>query len=272
MIWLRTSKGECRAINARWRSSCGTVAVRLLAALFVASQLNTFAVADIIHSDVNGDSVWFTSIQEGSPTGDPLPLYGQPFAISDQLVFTPTGGFSATSQGGSTPDQTDGKLTFMIEAKPGNFIDVINVNESGVTSLTAPFGGDAFTSLLAYADIKVLQVNGVNVNAPTTNHFFNFNPASSFLFSDVATGPTYASSWQGSLSVNLPDMVTKVLVSLDNVLTASTMGVGTTALIDKKSFSISVDPDGPIVPEPGTVMLGLLGMVSLLVHRGRERF
>ncbi len=264
MIWRRTSKGECRTVDTRWRSPCGSLAVRLLVALIVVSQITTMAVADIIHSDVNGDSVWFTSIQEGSPTGDPLPLYGQPFAISDQLVFMPTGAFSATSQGGSTPDQTDGKLTFMIEAKPGNFIRTVDVNESGVTSLTGPFGGDAFTSLLAYADIKVLQVNGVNVNAPTTNHFFNFAPASSFLFSDVATGLTFGSSWQGSLSVDLPDMVTKVLVTLDNVLTASTMGVGTTALIDKKSFSISVTSE---IPEPSTMMLGLLGIAGLLVRR-----
>ncbi len=240
----------------------------LLIALVITS-LSSVVSADIIHSNVNGSSVWFTNIKEGSPTGDPLPLYDQPFSVQDVLVFAPTGGFSATSAGGGTPDQTDGKLSFIIEAKPGQTIGTIKVDESGVTRLTAPFGGDAFTSVLAYADIKVLEVGGSVVNSPTTNHFFTFSPSDSFLFSALATGPTYASSWQGALSVAMPANVTKVLVSLDNILTASTTGIGTTALIDKKSFSVSVVPVGPEVPEPGTFMLGAIAFGGVFLTRKR---
>jgi hypothetical protein len=244
------------------------ISLCLLLALVVTS-LSSIASADIIHTDVSGTSVWFTNIKEGSPTGDALPLYDQPFSVQDVLVFAPTGGFSATSAGGGTPDQTDGKLSFIIEAKPGQVIGAVKVDESGVTRLTAPFGGDAFTSVFGYADIKILEIGGAVVNSPTTNHFFNFSPSDSFLFSDVATGPTYASSWQGSLSVTMPANVTKVLVSLDNILTASTMGAGTTALIDKKSFSVGVVPVGPEIPEPGTFMLGAIAFGGVFLARKR---
>ena len=237
--------------------------------VFVCLSTNHFAVADIMHTDVTGASVWFTSISEGSPTLDPLPLYGQPFAVVDELVFTPSAAFSAVSTSGGPADQTDGKLTLMIEAKPGAFLDVLNFNEIGLTLLNAPFGGDAFTSVTAFAEIKVLEVNYASFLAAPTTYFYSFAPDSSFLHSVDATGPSFATAWTGSLSVTLPDQVTKVMVTIDNQLYASTVGVGTGALIDKKGFSISVIPDGEPhnVPEPATAVLGLLSLGGLLFRR-----
>jgi hypothetical protein len=228
-----------------------------LAAALLCS-LGSFAAADIMHSDVNGASVWFTDISEGSPTGDPLPLYSQPFASGDELVFTPTAGFSAVSTSGGPADQTDGKLSLIIEAKPGAFIDKLDFEEVGLTILNAPFGGDAFTSVLAFAEIKVLEVNSLAVVSSPTTHFYSFAPDSSFLHSADATGPSFATPWVGQLSVTMPNDVTKLLLTVDNHLYAATVGVGTGALIDKKTFSISVTPDGdinPNVPEPSTLAL-----------------
>ena len=45
----------------------------------------TAAQATVIHSNVSGTQVNYTSISEGSPTGDPEPLYGQPFANVKKL-------------------------------------------------------------------------------------------------------------------------------------------------------------------------------------------
>ncbi|MDZ4658812.1 MAG: hypothetical protein SH868_14650 [Bythopirellula sp.] len=240
-----------------------------LFAVFACLSVSQLAVADIMHTDVTGASVWFTSISEGSPTGDPLPLYGQPFAVVDELVFTPTAAFSATSTSGGPANQTDGKLHLMIEAKPGAFLDVLNFEEIGLTLLNAPFGGDAFTSVLAFAEIKVLEVNYLGVVASPTTHFYSFAPDSSFLHSADATGPSFATAWTGTLSVALPDDVTKVLVTVDNHLYAATVGVGTGALIDKKGFSISVIPTGQPhdIPEPATALLGLLAVCGLLTRR-----
>ena len=249
---------------------CNFASRSSLLAAFVCASFAQFATADIMHTDVEGNSVWFTNISEGSPTGDILPLYGQPFAAADELVFTPTAAFSAVSTSGGPADQTDGKLTLIIEAKQGAFIDKLDFEEVGLTILNAPFGGDAFTSVLAFAEIKVLEINDIGVSSLATNHFYSFAPDSSFLHSADATGPSFATPWVGSLSVAMPDMVTKLLLTIDNHLYAATVGVGTGALIDKKGFSISVTPDGsvdPNVPEPTTALLGLLSLSALLVRR-----
>lgn len=239
------------------------------AALVVASFCQSLAVADIIHSDVTGNSVWFTKIKEGSPTGDPLPLYDQPIAVADQLVFAPTANFSATSTSGGPADQTDGKLSVIITTKPGVYIDAINFDEVGLTILNAPFGGDAFASVLGFAEIKILEVDGVDVVSLPSAHFFNFAPTSSFLHSADATGPSFVTAWNGSLSVTMPDLITKVLIVVDNHLHAATVGVGTGALIDKKGFTISVVPDGnpTIVPEPGATILGVFAIAGLCLRR-----
>jgi hypothetical protein len=242
--------------------------LRLALALLVGGFSCSLATADIIHSDVNGNSVWFTNISEGSPTGDPLPLYGQPFANGDELVFTPTASFSAVSTSGGPSNQTDGKLNVIIESKPGAFIDAIDFEESGLTILNAPFGGDAFTSVLAFAQIKILEVNDAAVVSTPTTHFYNFAPDSSFLHSADASGPSFATPWVGMLSVTMPDLVTKVLLTIDNHLYAATVGVGTGALIDKKGFSISVTPGGdPNIPEPSTIAMGLVGLAGFLIRR-----
>lgn len=231
----------------------------------------SFAVADIIHSDVTGSSVWFTQIKEGSPSGDPLPLYSQPFSNGDQLIFTPTASFSAVSNSGGPSKTTDGKLSLVIESKPGAFISKLNFEESGLTTLNGPFGGDAFTSVLAYAELKLLEVDDAPVVSPVSSHLYNFTPKSSWLLSSDAVGPSLATGWNGSLSLDLPEKVTKLLLVIDNQLYASTVGVGTGALIDKKTFSISVTPDGsvnPNVPEPST--LALIALCAM-TFAGRRR-
>jgi hypothetical protein len=199
------------------------IAVRFALALLLGGFSCSIATADIMHSDVNGTSVWFTNISEGSPTGDPLPLYGQPFANGDDLIFTPTANFSAVSTSGGPANQTDGKLNVIIESKPGAFIDALDFEEIGLTILNAPFGGDAFTSVLAFAEIKILEVNDVAISVSPTSHFYSFAPDSSFLHSADASGPSFATPWVGTLSVTMPNLVTKVLLTIDNHLYAATV-------------------------------------------------
>jgi hypothetical protein len=245
-----------------------TAKLALLLAL-VAFGINS-SQATVIHSDVSGANVNYTNISEGSVTGDPEPLYGQPFANVNNLIFTPTADFAAVSTSGGPADQTDGKLTFIATAKPGFELGLLKFSESGLTVLNAPFGGDAFTSVLAFAEIKVLAVSGVPVTSSPTTQFFNFAPDSSFLHSADATGPTFATAWAGALQVALPDKTSKVLVTLDNHLYAATVGVGTGALIDKKGFEVDIDidlnPDNNI-PEPGTLLLGFVSVAFIGLRR-----
>jgi hypothetical protein len=227
------------------------------------------AQATVIHSDVAGTTVNYTNITEGAVTPDPEPLYGQPFDNGNSLIFTPTADFSAVSTSGGPADQTDGKLSFIITAIPGFAVDKLDFEEVGLTILNAPFGGDAFTSVLAFASIKVLAVSGAPVSSSPTTHFFSFAPDSSFLHSADATGPSFATPWVGTLSLTMPDKTSKVLVTLDNYLYAATVGVGTGALIDKKGFSVDVDVDlnPDYIPEPGTLLLGFVGAAIIGLRR-----
>ncbi len=236
----------------------------------------TFAIvssasADLIHPDVMGDTVWYTSISEGSPTGDPLPLYGAPSVAGNVLTFPTTGSFSATSAAGSGPDQTDGKLTFMVEAKPGQELAGIGFNEVGLTRLAAPFGGDAFSNVEAFAVIEINKIDGNIVNEPSITEFFDFTPNDVFQHSVDATGPVFSSAWRGTAGVRFRRPVTKVTVTLNNILLAATTDdVGTAALIDKKQFRVRV-PTREIIPEPTTVVLGcVFGLMAIVLPASRR--
>lgn len=242
--------------------------VRILVAGCIALGLSCsaceFLAADIIHSDVMGSDVSFTGITEGSPTGDPLALYGQPIAAGNGLVFSPTAGFSAASIAGAAADNTDGKLTLMLEAKPGAAMSAIHFAETGVTSLSAPFGGDAVSSVNAVAHLQVLEIAGAPVSTSALHEMFSFSPANTFQYLVDATGPSFSTNWAGSLDVDLPAQTTKVLVTVDNLLFAATTGTASSALIDKKTFRINVSTH---MPEPGTISLALMCLCGIVSHR-----
>lgn len=215
--------------------------------------------ASLIHPNVMGATVSFTNIVESSPTGDPLPLYGQPSTNGDELLFPTTGNFSASSLDGVASDQTDGKLSLMIRAKPGFTLDSFHVAENGLTTLNAPFeDGDAYTEVVAFAVVKVAEIAGAPVNLPAFNVFLNIAPlGGQYLLSDIG-GASYSTGWAGGADVGLPAKTTKVNLTLNNNLFATTLGSGTRAFIDKKSFEIDVDTRHPI-PEPASAALALAG-------------
>lgn len=218
------------------------------------------AHATIIHSDVSGSTIDFVDISEGSPTGDPEPLYGQPFASGDNLIFPTTASFAASSLDGGPSDQTDGKLTFTMMAKSGYTITAFNYAEGGFTSLNAPFNtGDAFTKVVAFAAVKVLEINNAPVSIPTIQQFMAISPlGGQYLLSSIG-GTTYSTGWSGALSVPLPSGTTKAQVTLNNNLFAATMGTGSGALIEKSSFDIDIDT---VIPEPSTVLLSAAAMLA----------
>ena len=232
------------------------------------------AQATIIHSDVAGATVVFTGISEGSPTGDPEPLFGQPAAAGDTLVFPTTASFSASSLDGDASDQTDGKLNLMVRAKPGFALTGLSILESGLTELDAPFrGGDAFTRVSSLAVVKVVEIAGAPVSLTPSLTFLIFMPQNQYQLSVLGV-PTYSTGWSGSASIPLPLDTTKVLITLDNNLFAATLGPGTRAFIDKKTFEIDIDTDDLIpndIPEPATFLLGLGALVGLNISTFRRK-
>lgn len=233
------------------RLNLSLTSIALVCLAMLTAQL---AKATVIHTDVSGATVDFTSISEGSPTGDPLPLYGQPFASGDNLIFPITAGFSASSLDGGPSDITDGKLTFIMTAKSGHTISAFNYSEGGLTTLNAPFNaGDAFAQVIGFASVKVLEVNSSPVSLPAIQSFMTVSPLDGqYLLSSIG-GTDYATGWSGTMSIPLPAGTTKALVTLDNNLFAASMGAGSRAFIDKKSFDIDIDT---VIPEPTTALLG----------------
>ena len=66
--------------------------------------------------------------------------------------------------------------------------------------------------------------------------------------------------------LQIAGVITKINVTLDNTLIASTTEIGSLAFIDKKDFDITVETG---IPEPSTFLLGVLGLAlgSCLVRR-----
>ncbi|TWU30284.1 hypothetical protein [Bythopirellula polymerisocia] len=239
---------------------------RILLVVAIAICLAPLAQAGLMHPDVMGANVWFRNIDESSPSGDPTPLYGQPAANGNELIFPTTGNFSASSLDGGPSDQTDGKLSLMIVAKPGSTINSFSINESGLVLLDAPFGGDAFASVNAFGVVKVAEIAGVPVNIPAFNIFLNSSPLNGQYQLSTIGGSSYASAWQSSALVGLPLNTTKVNLTIDNNLLATTNAQATRAFIDKKSFEIDVNTD---IPEPHTLLLGIAGILAMTASRRR---
>jgi hypothetical protein len=85
---------------------------------------------------------------------------------------------------------------------------------------------------------------------------------------------TYSTGWSGSASIPLPLDTTKVLITLDNNLFAATLGSGTRAFIDKKTFEIDIDTEELIpndIPEPATFLLGLGALVCVNISTFRRK-
>jgi hypothetical protein len=240
------------------------LAVALAAALGLAGS----ASALTLYTDVVTPYWTYSGIQEASSFGDAEPLFDQPSAAGEQLVFFPPN-FVAQSVGGGI-DATGSHLQLMIEGNsPGQYITTLNLTEYGDATLTSfpPGGGTAatgtFASLAGY--VTVLEVNNVSV-APIVIGFTGiFTPGDTLLL----PGDAGTTLWSGTISVDIASVVanaTKIQLDLDNDLYAASES-NTTAKIQKKVVN------GPAViisvPEPGALAMLALGCLGLGL-RGRR--
>lgn len=207
----------------------------------------------------------FSGISESSTT-DPGPLYGAPTIVGDTVSFSPTG-YSASANGTSGFDQTNGELDLFIDsAAPGQYIEQIIVSELGSVSLSGPVGIDATGANVALsATVTILEIGGVPVPFPQPQPFFggSISPTDTFLVSSHL-GDT---NWSGNILIDLTSFgnVTRVQLTIDNNFFASSEAVGNSASIQKDSVSIVV------IPEPGTIVLLSGGLLALTLRaRGRR--
>jgi hypothetical protein len=207
----------------------------------------------------------FLQVTEGSPTNDPLPLYGPPDPSPTGLDFDTTDDFTALSNGGGV-DSTDGKLNFTISA-PVSGVSNVSLFEEGDYSVIG--AGGPLTGVYAFANIigTITEVNGL----PTLINL----PQVTALFSDLLPPIVPGAGWSLGLTLDVasalgPNQIaTEVEIAIDNRLIA-TSELLSEAFIIKKNFQIHIvpDPSGGI-PEPTTFVLGslLVGLVGLTTRR-----
>lgn len=253
------------------------IAVLSLAYLASESRATTF------YPDVMGDTVWFRNISENTKSaGDPEPLYGMPTASVDTLDFNPNNYNFVASSNTNLVDTTDGALSLMIEAKPGFVLDTISLNESGLVNLFT-VNGDPFASVTGLVAMTINAIDNMPWNPINLPGIVpTFTPSDgNFLHSEDAVAPQFSSPWQGSANFNLFDElnsrqidyeygVTKVTLRIDNFLLAAAGGEGSLASIDKKEFMITTETD-PVIPEPATLGLAMMGLFAAMQMRRRQR-
>jgi hypothetical protein len=213
-----------------------------------------------------------------------LPLFGQPAAAGDSLDFNPTGDFSALSTN-SGADLTDGKLSLMVSAKNGYALSSLSFLEHGLASLFKPLDNsdDPFANVIGLVDIDIVEVDGQSIgqlNLPGASMVYTPSNGD-YQHSIDAVNPSFSTSWAGQLDVDLAAALlagnipfqfgaTKVNITLDNTLMASTGQVGSSAFIDKKDFDIIAETVA--VPEPTSALLALVALITLgtctIRHRG----
>jgi len=233
--------------------------------------------APIDYGDFLGTSVRYLAVTEDSAT-DPPPLFNAPVLVGDGLDFNPT--FGSSSSGAGASDDTNGTLTFGIEALPGSVIDRVAIGESGDFTLTG-FGG-AGTGASVHADVT-LEIDAVDGAAPafglSTTEALVFSPSNGdWNLLDDGPGPLVSGTWTGFLEIDVTQMlsdaglsyvegVTRVTLQLDNRLHTQSES-GTAAVIGKKDF------DGlsfTVIPEPSSWVLCGLGLSVLGGWRRRPR-
>jgi hypothetical protein len=219
----------------------------------------------------------YIDVTEDSTTGDAVPLFGSPIVTGNSIDFNPVG-FDAGASGAGGSDSTGSRLTFMVQSHPGHAVSQINLSESGDTTLSGSGTDLTSTDVTASGTITIHQVDGSAIMPIVRPIAVLFTPSGGDygLASDAGGLPIFHTSWSGSRSINIAQILmsegvpftfgaTTVALDLTNTLTATSQA-GTTAVINKQDFggvSITV-----VVPEPASFILAALGFLVSMGRRG----
>ncbi|NLE37820.1 MAG: PEP-CTERM sorting domain-containing protein [Pirellulaceae bacterium] len=236
--------------------------------------------ADYSHSygDLSGINVVYQNITESTETDDKA-LFGTPSVSADSLVFSP-GSFSASATGAGGIDLTDGQLGTTIMAVQDRRIEMIRFAESGDYSLYGVGTASTAVQVGAILHVRVEEVEGLAINPVTFSTEMSFNPSDGTY--NLIDDPGLAKGWNGGVEFDVTaalDLMgfggkaTKVYMTLDNTLAAMSEA-GTSAYIKKKDLggvTLTTVVDN-VIPEPSSLLLLVLGALSLFVGRGTHRW
>jgi hypothetical protein len=280
-------------------ASCllGVIAVLAMASQARATNFNNYPGPFV------GPNVTYVNVTEGdsqNPPPDPTRLFGTPNLSGDALQFgqnnlpAGTGLNFRVDVGGATPVLLkDGTLTMDLatNSQSAGNVTGFSISEGGGYSIV---GGTVATQVAAALQVPfnaagyvgglgISALNGIALAQPIPVNYtesFAQGTGSSGTFiatpsSIKFTGPG-SGTWSGIATFDIAgalaaagktgQRVTGLTLTLNNVLSGSAEA-NALASIDKKSFQINVTA----VPEPSTVILGLMGGVGLLIGGRRLR-
>lgn len=201
-----------------------------------------------------------------------------PQVLGNDLVFTPSVNFRINAQNGGGA-LADGTLSMQIMTQsPSAHISDLVISEGGGYAVLGGSGNYVQDSLVASfpaGGLTITRVGNTNVNIPVipTIAFAHTGGSPALIGPDsIRLDPSGAGSWSGTATYDidaalagagLSGNVTKLSLSLDDILFAQSNDNGGFVSIDKKAFSISPQI---ILPEPGGLVLGVIG-AGLVVGR-----
>jgi hypothetical protein len=226
------------------------------------------------YGDFMGNSVTYRNVTESN--SEPNLLFTAPTVVGDTLEFNPLNFFAEVDPGPGS-DITDSEINTLVEAKPGFFIDNIQISEEGDFTLVGVPGAFGHAGVGAAFFFEILGVNGVLVgDGPIGFASMQFttgggpNGGQYSLPGDAGTAP-----WIGSafLDINAAlaaspyagQRATSVRLSFDNTLSAAADD-NASAFIKKKEIGGIIIRTN--IPEPSTLamvalVLGASGMVLM---------
>jgi hypothetical protein len=213
---------------------------------------------------------------------------------SNVLLFGATQ-FTTNVPAGPGVDKKDGRLSVsqIQVTTPGFSIgSLMQITEGGRWAVQGLLNTAGALAQIVAQPIMITQLNGALATAISVNPDvqFTFSPDNgTALVTNNSGGPSGSikfltsgddllfgdsGSWSASITYNLgaalaasghgSDHVTGLAgLSLDNALTSSALAGGS-AFIDKKNLTVDLNLQNP-VPEPSTIVLGLLGGFGMLV-------
>ncbi|HSR87882.1 MAG TPA: hypothetical protein VLL07_02920, partial [Pontiella sp.] len=233
--------------------------------LWLASNMPAVASISTNYGNFEAATVWYSQVTESTDHG----WYGSPTITGDTLNFSPMG-IKAESSGGAPEMVNHAQLGFDVRAKAGHYIGAFNFSEGGDFSMGG-LGTDAtYVDVAANFVIQIYEVDGVAINTITENFSMHFAPNADGRFELITDGGTpsffapYQGVWNGSIYINLSDILTGNSVSyvngatyanvyLDNILAAGSEP-GTSALINAK-FQNNLSITSEVIPEPSSLIL-----------------
>lgn len=215
------------------------------------------APAAVFWSTPNGGNVNFNYNNGQTDNGLFVAPASSPIVTPTGLLFFPSG-FKADAANGSAEVTTD-TLKFEIHVVPGKELSSFVVNEYGDYSI---LGAGPATAVKAYGGLFLVNMDTFQQLTDTLDTV----PVPLNGVSGVTSGQ---GAWTGNETIiNIPAGWTNIQVILNNELHAGS-DPGTSAVIEKKVGQIGLEII-LVIPEPGTLGLGLVGGIMALARRTRR--